>query len=112
MVSPLLIVFMNKYLNIADISAIEVENLQLDKYVRKFCSDNQEPVLLLKREVFTDTHTRKSSLVYRLYFRSHLDSRPVLVKFFHSLDAFCLWYVTKHPYRQIELINYLNIKAL
>lgn len=103
---------MAKYLNIADISALEVENLQLDKYVRKFCSDNQEPVLLLKREVFTDTHTRKSSLVYRLYFRSHLDARPVQVKFFHSLDAFCLWYVTKHPYRHFELINYLNIKPI
>lgn len=97
---------MSKYLNIADISAIEVENLQLDKFVCKFCSDYQEPVIFLKREVFTDTHTRKSILVYRLYFRSHLDARPVQIKFFHSLDSFCLWYISKHPYKDFLLVNY------
>ena len=100
---------MDKYLNIADIQDIVSENLELEKFVRKFCSANQEPVIVLKREVFEDSHIRKSSLVYRLYFRSHLDPHLVLLKVFHSLDSFCLWYVGRHPYREFELINYSQL---
>lgn len=99
---------MRKYLDMADISLLEIENLNLDKVARQWCSQLQEPILLFKREVYHDSHIQKSSVTYRLYLTSHMDKHHLLIKTFNTLDAFCLWYVSRHPYRGFELLNYMN----
>lgn len=100
---------MKKYLSPADLACYELENINLDKLVSRIVSELQQPVLCLKREPITDDHSHKSYLVYRLYFRSHIDTHFTLVKLFRSLDDFCIWYVSSHPYRDFKLVNYSQL---
>lgn len=93
----------------ADVVTSELQTDRLKKRASLLASEAQTPVLLLAREVVYGKHHKDFLLRFPLYLKSPYDQHFTLVKLFYKLEDFCLWYVSRHPYREFEFINYSQV---
>lgn len=90
----------------ADMAIAEVQSLALQKKAILIASELQESILVLARELFKLDYTQEIRQRYTLYLKSPFDSHFTKIHQFNSLDSFCLWYLSRHPYKDFQLINY------
>lgn len=98
-----------KHYTSADLAIAEAQYISLCKKAKLLASDLQQPVIMLARDLYKLDYSEEIRLRYTLYLKSPFDTHFTKINQFHSLEDFCLWYVSKHPYKEFELLNYKQI---
>ena len=99
---------MKKYTT-ADIALSEVQSIALQKKARLMASELQQPLLVLFRELYRLDYSGEIRLRFTLCLKSPFDEHFTKINQFHNLEEFCLWYVSRHPFKDFDLLNFKQI---